>query len=114
MTPLITLDEACKILRQTPRALKDWLKSHPGCHIRRGRFYLFTDADITRIIAILREETECRSILKRRGRAARRTTASGALTYEQKLIRLREALGKKLPSESNGPSKRRPQAHLRP
>jgi hypothetical protein len=94
------LETAAARLGVTRRRLMEWLRSHPcdasgrAFYGSMGRAKLFTDDDLHRINAAIREDRPCSSST-RRGRASRRTGASGARTSDAVWTSLAELTGDK-------------------
>ena len=76
---LLSLEDVADRLHKSARWLRDWLRKNPAdpngdpFYIRAGRTMIFTEKDVERICASLREEERCRLNLSRRARAKRRT-----------------------------------------
>ena len=85
-----TIDEVAARFRVSRRTLLRHLRAHP--HYRSlGRTKLFTEADISHIHETLR----CPSNSKNRAQARRRTTPSGAPTWESTLTEALELVNEK-------------------
>ena len=116
-TALLTLTEAARQLRRTPRRLRDFLRGHPlgldgrPLFLQDGRDKLFSPADLARIQDVIRYLTEqglpCHSTSGRHAREKRRTTISAAHTSESVVRRALALAGVKSPKGSSTKSETR-------
>jgi hypothetical protein len=101
------LQEAAERLHVTPRWLEDWLCQYPldpktgePFFVLAGRLKLFTEADVARIYAALRELTRCRYISERPAKAKRPTTKSAGPTSGSLLSKARALIARQSPARS--------------
>ena len=79
MLVLYTLEQVARLLHKSPRWFKTWLRQNPTdrhgepFYAAVGRTKIFSENDVARIHAALKEQERCRLNLSRRVQGKRRT-----------------------------------------
>lgn len=96
---MYTLDEAAKILRKTPRWLREWLRGHPVdrrgelFYTPLGRTKVFDDRDIARICDAARGDERRRLESFRSAAQRRKAPAASDATSAAQWAKVAELLG---------------------